>query len=165
MCQCFGRGCIHVVFNLSFCWKTLLVIHICCSAHSSTSIHCYCSFQRHVFQVHLSRFLGLCLLWHGNRQGWQFCHLLESYEEGCISLYTNVVSGRIWLESWSLHTEESGMLLNTKWQTHGDDAIRVTDWQVCKLGNWKTSFLCWFARAIESITCATFSQTSFFWVE
>ena len=36
----------------------------------------------------------------------------------------------ICLESWSLHNEECGMLLNTKCQTHGDDALRVTDWHV-----------------------------------
>ena len=35
-----------------------------------------------------------------------------------------------------MHTEETGMLLNTEWQTHGEDAVRVTDWQVCKLGSY-----------------------------
>ena len=56
-------------------------------------------------------------------------------EEGCVSLSrTCLFFGRICLESWSIHTEESVMLLNTKWQTHEDDAVRVTGWQVCKLG-------------------------------
>ena len=27
-----------MVFKLSFCWKTMLVIHSCCSAHSSSSM-------------------------------------------------------------------------------------------------------------------------------
>ena len=33
------------------------------------------------------------------------------------------------------YTLKSGVLLNTKWQTHEDDAVGVTDWQVCKLGS------------------------------
>ena len=57
VCQYCDRGCIQVVFKLSFCWKTVFVTHSCCSAHSSSICHCYCSYQCHIFQGHSSRFL------------------------------------------------------------------------------------------------------------
>ena len=35
-CQCFDRGCIQVVFRLSFCWKVVLVMASWCSAQNSS---------------------------------------------------------------------------------------------------------------------------------
>ena len=47
----------------------------------------------------------------------------------------NIFFGRIHLESWSIHTKERGILMMTKLKMHGDDAVRVTDWLICKLGH------------------------------
>jgi len=74
-------SCVNVLIEDASRWffNCLCVVQVVCA-------HCNCSFRSRVFQVHISRILSICLLKHWYCQGWQSCHLLERFEEGCISL-------------------------------------------------------------------------------
>ena len=82
-------GCFKLSAGRQGWWYNIIVqctVQVVCA-------HCHCSFPRRVFQVglHLSRFMKLCQLWYWNCQGWQFCHLLERFEEGSVSLCNNLL--------------------------------------------------------------------------
>ena len=59
------------------------------------------------------------------------CLILNCTEQSKIYLFFC----RICLKIWGIYTEECSILLVIQWEVHRDNAIRLTCWQIFKLGS------------------------------
>ena len=121
-----------MVFNLSFYWKTVLVIHSCCfSAHSSIIMRplslqlptpCFPSTH-----FHISDYLPTLAMKSPRMTFLSFAGTFRRRLLKYVYKYSSPAGSAWRVGAYTLN------IVNAKWQTHGDGAVGVTDWQVCHL--------------------------------